>query len=149
MTFGFYSSSSVCLPDFFSNSSTASRFSVALLSFNLLLIVLISIGYVLIFYKIKFRKVDRRSKVKSDENEGTVFWRVFLIVATDIACWSPIIVLSYLKYFGYQIPEIAHPISSIVLLPINSLLNPVLYSKIESVMFKKLKSLLSCFRKVE
>ena len=146
MTFGFYSSSSVCLPDFFSNSSMASRFSVTLLSFNLLLIILISISYVLIFYKIKFRKIDKRSKNKSEENEGTVFLRMFLIVATDVACWLPIIVLSYLKYFGCQIPEIAHPISSIVLLPINSLLNPVLYSKIESILYKKIKVVVCILR---
>ena len=55
-SFGFYSSSTVCLPDFYSKSLLASNFSFVLMSFNFLLITLISIGYILIFYKIRLRE---------------------------------------------------------------------------------------------
>ena len=137
-SFGFYSSSSVCLPDFYSESFLALRFSFALLSFNLLVITVICVGYVLIFYNIQRKQVDQRTKEKSSQNEKTMFVRVFLIVATDVACWLPIIIMSFLRFLGYRVPDIAHPISSIVLLPINSLLNPVLYSKIEAFIFRKL-----------
>ena len=62
MSFGYYSSSSVCLPDFYSKSVVASAFSITLLSVNLFLIICISIGYILIFYKIKLSKVNSGSK---------------------------------------------------------------------------------------
>ena len=140
MTFGFYSSSSVCLPDFYSESFLASIYSTILLSFNFFIIIFICVGYVLIFHNIQRKKVDKSSKEKSAQNEKTMFVRVFLIVATDVVCWLPIIIMSFLRFFGYPIPDIAHSISSIVLLPINSLLNPVLYSKIEVFLFKKLST---------
>ena len=64
ITFGFYSSSSVCLPDFYSKSLLAKRFSFILMSFNLLLIVLISVGYMLIFFEITSSKVKNHSRKK-------------------------------------------------------------------------------------
>ena len=47
--FGFYSSSPVCLPDFYSKSVMTLRFSFALICFNLILIIFISVGYIFIF----------------------------------------------------------------------------------------------------
>ena len=137
-SFGFYGSSSVCLPDFYSKSETASKFSVALMSLNSLLISFIVVGYALIFYKISSQTVDKRAKKKS-EKENSVSVRIFLIMVTDVSCWLPIIVFSFASYFGYQINDVVHSLTSIVLLPINSLLNPVLYSRIDVVLFEKLK----------
>ena len=137
-SFGFYGSSSVCLPDFYSKSETASKFSVALMSLNSLLISFIAIGYALIFYKIRSQRVDKRSK-KNSEKGKPVSVRIFLIMVTDVSCWLPIIVFSFASYFGYPIADVVHSLTSIVLLPINSLLNPVLYSRIDAVLFEKLK----------
>ena len=100
------------------------------MNFNLLLIVVISIGYILIYYKISSSRVKNVS-IKSTEQERTFMVRVSLIVVTDIVCWLPIIVFTYLSYLGYQIPDIIVPLSSIVLLPINSFVNPFLYSRVE------------------
>ena len=44
MTLGFYSSSSVCLPDFYSESSLASKFSTVLLCFNFFIDPLFVLG---------------------------------------------------------------------------------------------------------
>ena len=137
-TFGFYSSSSVCLPDFYSKSLLASRFSCVLMSFNLLMVILISVGYVLIFREIRQSKVNNLSKNRSN-NERKFMIRVFMIVATDIVCWLPIIAFTYASYLGLKIPEIVHPLSSIVLLPINSFINPFLYSKVEIVLYQFIK----------
>ena len=73
--------------------------------------------------------------------------RVILIIVTDIACWIPIIIFSYASYFGYPIPDIVHPLSSIVLLPINSLLNPIIYSQIDIILIQKLKQFQQKFQK--
>ena len=134
-TFGFYSSSSVCMPDFYSKSLLASTFSFILMSFNLLMVILISAGYVLIFKKIRKSEVKNLSKNKS-KNERNFMIRVFLIVATDIVCWLPVIAFTYASYFELKIPYITYSFSSIVLLPINSIINPFLYSKVEIILCK-------------
>ena len=147
MSFGFYSSSSACLPEFYSKSVLASRFSISLLSVNFFFIMCISIGYILIFRKIKSSKVNKCSiKKKKSEKENKLMKRIILIIVTDIACWLPIITFSYASFFGYPIPDIVHPLSSIVLLPINSLLNPTIYSKIDMLLIHKLKHLQKILR---
>ena len=80
---------------------------------------------------------NRNSKVQT-----RLMVRIFLIVFTDVAGWLPVIVFTYASYLGYKIPEVIHPIFSIILLPINSLLNPVLYSRIKTVLFKLFKEII-------
>ena len=145
LPFGFYSSSPVCLPDFYSKSFSASRFSVALMTFNLFLIVVILVGYIVLSHKIRSTLVDKHFKVSRhktsvkrynrSERERMLMIRTLLIVVTDISCWLPVIIFSFASYFGYQLPEIVHPLTSIVLLPINSLINPILYSRIEVTLY--------------
>ena len=139
--FGFYSSSSVCLPDFYSKFRNASIFSIFLVSLNLFLIVGIVIGYFLIFYNIRSKTVKNHTN-RNLKVQKRLMIRIFLIVFTDVASWLPVIVFTYASYLGYEIPKIVHPVSSIVLLPINSLLNPILYSRIELILFKLFKQVI-------
>ena len=55
--------------------------------------------------------------------------RVASLVLTDCVCWVPICVTSFMSATGHDIPQTAYAITAVVLLPINSALNPVLYSK--------------------
>ena len=68
MSFGSFSASAVCLPGFYSQNSTASQFSFALMNFNKFLIVGISLGYAIIFCKLRSKKsiaIQEKSFIKS------------------------------------------------------------------------------------
>ncbi|XP_037804909.1 uncharacterized protein LOC119599248 [Penaeus monodon] len=54
--------------------------------------------------------------------------RFFCIVVTDCLCWIPIIVLKYLAMMGLDIHPKLYAYVVVVLLPINSALNPFLYT---------------------
>ena len=110
------------------------------MSLNLVMVIIISVGYVLIFKKIRKSKVNNLSKNRL-ENDRKFMLRVFMIVATDIVCWLPIIAFTYASYFGLQISDFIYSLSSIVLLPINSFINPFLYSKVEITLFKLVNNL--------
>ena len=56
--------------------------------------------------------------------------RIALLIATDCICWVPICVMGFFSVAGYFIPDTAYAITAVVLLPINSALNPLLYSRI-------------------
>jgi hypothetical protein len=58
-------------------------------------------------------------------------------------CWIPIIFMSIASYSGYHLPDIVHPISSIVFLPINSFLNPIIYSRLDRPIWRLVKKLCS------
>ena len=95
------------------------------------------------FYKIKSTSLEKSSKnssIKNSKNsskkEETMIFRVSFVIATDIACSLPIIVFSYASFFH---PAIIHSPTSILLLPINSLINPILYSKIDAALIKQIR----------
>ena len=54
--------------------------------------------------------------------------KVFLVLATDFCCWFPISLIALLSIVGVPISNTVYAVSAIVLLPINSALNPIIYS---------------------
>ena len=57
--------------------------------------------------------------------------RIARIIFTDFACWIPICVMAYIRLSGIFLEPIVYQISAVLLLPINSALNPILYSSLE------------------
>jgi len=66
---------------------------------------------------------------KCRKNANNIHSRVALLVATDCLCWLPICIIGFMSATGYAIPQAAYAITAVILLPINSALNPMLYSK--------------------
>ena len=56
--------------------------------------------------------------------------KIYRLMATDFCCWIPITIMVFINFSGTSVSDIAYVISAIVLLPINSALNPILYSDI-------------------
>ena len=54
--------------------------------------------------------------------------KVMLLIGTDGCCWIPICISAFMSYAGYQLPDTMYIASATILLPINSLLNPLIYS---------------------
>ena len=67
-------------------------------------------------------------------------WKIFRLIATDFACWVPISILSFLSISGVTLSEEAHVVSAVVLLPINSALNPLLYSDVFSHVVRSVRT---------
>ena len=56
--------------------------------------------------------------------------KIYRLMATDFCCWIPITIMVFINFSGIPVSDIAYVISAIILLPINSALNPILYSGI-------------------
>ena len=65
--------------------------------------------------------------------------KIYRLLATDFCCWVPITVMAFVNFSIARLPDIAYVISAIVLLPINSALNPVLYSDVFDKLFLKVR----------
>ena len=113
-----------------SGSETPSwAFSIVIyLGLNLLCFLAVFICYVSIFIIVKrSRRQARRSKNLS--NEIKVAAKMALIVGTDFACWVPIIIMGILSQSGaLTIPEQMYAWSVVFIMPINSSINPYLYT---------------------
>ena len=108
---------------------------------NLLFLIYIAVAYILFFKRIKKsqQNVQTARNEKAERKEMKMRKRITYIVLTDIACWLPIIVMSIVSFGGYELPDFVHPISAIILLPINSLINPIIYSRIDKTFKNYLK----------
>ena len=104
-------------------------FSIVIyLVLNLVCFLAVFICYVSIFLIVKkSRKQARRSKNLSKEIK--VAAKMALIVGTDFACWVPIIIMGILSQTGaVTIPEQMYAWSVVFIMPINSSINPYLYT---------------------
>ncbi|XP_026692535.2 G-protein coupled receptor GRL101-like [Ciona intestinalis] len=121
--FGYFGSTSVCMPNIFSTlDDEAWEFSMFLIILNFLLFIYMAICY-LVIYKINsspHRPQDGRKLKK----------RISILVATDFCCWVPVCVMACVSFSGTRLDPTAYIVSAGFLLPINSALNPIIYSKV-------------------
>uniref|UniRef100_A0A0C9Q989 RXFP1 protein n=1 Tax=Fopius arisanus TaxID=64838 RepID=A0A0C9Q989_9HYME len=90
------------------------------------LLGLITIGYV---YAGMFASIWRtRHNTPLFVGDSEFALRFFFIVLTDAACWAPIIVLKILAFLKYPVPPDLHAWVVIFVLPVNSAVNPLLYT---------------------
>lgn len=61
--------------------------------------------------------------------EDRLLWqRISRLLITDFLCWIPICITCFVSLGEVEIPSVLYKISAIILLPINSAVNPLLYS---------------------
>ncbi|XP_033638038.1 uncharacterized protein LOC117298813 isoform X2 [Asterias rubens] len=104
-------------------------FSIALfLGVNLLCFAVILICYICIFVSVKMSmKRVRRHKSRDDEVRMAI--KMAAIVMTDFICWIPVIVMGILSQSRIvEIPPETYAWVVVFILPINSSLNPYLYT---------------------
>nr|KAG5698961.1 hypothetical protein BaRGS_024882 [Batillaria attramentaria] len=93
---------------------------------NFVLFLVIGAGQALIFYNIHSSAM---ATMKGHRKEDTVIARrLFLIVCTDFCCWFPIGLMGLLASSGIPIPGVVNVLAAVFVLPINSAINPFLYT---------------------
>ena len=140
----YYGKSVMCLPlqlspDFISGWEYSIGFFAGQ---NLVLVIVIIVAYAMILGKTclskrrlanqgtKREKKARANRAVSSKRETSLAKRLVCIILTDCACWIPIIVigLKSLLEKGFTIPEDIDAWIAVFVLPINSAINPLLYT---------------------
>ncbi|KFO31690.1 Relaxin receptor 1 [Fukomys damarensis] len=127
----YYGTNGVCFPlhSEDTESTGAQIYSVAIfLGVNLAAFVIIVFSYGSMFYSVHGSTgtaTEIRNQVKK---EMILAKRFFFIVFTDALCWIPIFVLKFLSLLQVEIPGTITSWVVIFILPINSALNPILYT---------------------
>nr|KAG5689475.1 hypothetical protein BaRGS_021022 [Batillaria attramentaria] len=124
----FYSQTGICLPlpitqrDFPGQHYSFGVFIVL----NFVLFCLIGVGQVIIYRAI--RDTHKAVKTHSTQQDMAVARRLFLIVFSDFCCWFPVGVMGLLAANGTPIPGVVNVWTAIFILPLNSAINPFLYT---------------------
>lgn len=111
------------------DSKPAWYFSIILfLGINLVCFIFILICYVTIFWSHK-RSVTHSGRSSNSQEEMRIAVKMAVIVGTDFMCWVPVIIMGILSQTEIVvIPLEAYTWSVVFILPINSSLNPYLYT---------------------
>ena len=121
---GFYGNSGVCLFKYFVTDDDPQRiYSLSILFLNFFCFVVITVSYILVLV------VSRsNSNARHVAQMNTALQRkISLIILSDACCWIPFIVIGLL-HFGRQIDASSlYDVCSIIVLPVNSLINPIIY----------------------
>ena len=128
--FGFYSRSAVCLPLQLSGGRPAGwEYSVTFfVCLNFISFTFILVAYITMFWTVK--RSSRAARSTNLNKESAMAKRLVFIVMTDFCCWMPIIIINILSLTGnFDDPnKIAYVWIAVFVLPLNSSLNPILYT---------------------
>ncbi|KAM9741626.1 relaxin receptor 1 [Menidia menidia] len=127
----FYGTNGVCFPLHSEQPETAWAhvYSIVIfLGLNLVAFLIIVFSYASMFYNIQRTGTQTTKYSNHIKKEVTIAKRFFSIVITDSLCWIPIFILKILSLMQVEIPGTISSWVVIFILPINSALNPILYT---------------------
>ena len=129
---------------------------ILFLGVNLICFLIITIAYTAIFFKFRAshqRMKESRANMTGNE-EMNMALRMAVIVGTDLMCWMPVIIMGILSQTGaITIQPFMYAWTVVFILPINSSINPYLYTIFSLVSDRRSKgkaisvSTVSCFSK--
>ena len=125
--FGYYGETSVCMPRFYVAYGESSwEFTLAIITLNFLCFVFMAVLYFII-HKHSTASSANLETNRPNNQAATMQKRIARIIATYFCCWIPICIMAYVR-LGVEFSDIAYQISAALLLPINSAMNPLLFS---------------------
>ena len=124
----FYGQTSICLPLPVTRKSFPGQryaFNIMIL-LNFALFVFIALGQAAIFVTVRTSSLKSSSGKQS--SELVLVYRLASVVVSDFLCWFPIGVLGLMAANDYPVPSEVNVALAILVLPLNSALNPFLYT---------------------
>ncbi|XP_074069298.1 relaxin receptor 2 [Macrotis lagotis] len=145
----FYGKNGVCFPLYDQTEDFRSKgYSLGIfLGVNLLAFLLIVFSYISMFCSIQKTSLQTSNVRTHIGRDVALANRFFFIVFSDAICWIPVFVIKILSLFQVEIPGTITSWIVIFFLPINSALNPILYTLTTSFFKDKLKQLLHKHRR--
>ncbi|TKC37628.1 hypothetical protein EI555_009607, partial [Monodon monoceros] len=141
----FYGKNGVCFPLYYDQTEDIGSKGYSLgifLGVNSLAFLIIVFSYTIMFCSIQRTALQTSEARSNTGREAAVANRFFFIVISDAICWIPVFVIKILSLFRLEIPETITSWVVIFFLPVNSALNPILYTLTTSFFKDKLKQLL-------
>ncbi|XP_012946873.1 G-protein coupled receptor GRL101-like [Aplysia californica] len=129
-----YNFDGVCLGLPLGDSSVPGfQFSLAVFVFlNLFLFLLIAVGQLVIYRALAEVRKSVANQTSSSAmrraQDVEISRRLFLVAATDFACWFPVGIMGLISMAGHQLGYQFYVWSAILIVPINSAINPCMYN---------------------
>ena len=130
----FYGNDGVCLFKYFvKNDDPQKEFVWVILVINFVCFLFISISYLLIIVVSKIsseRIAGTQNKNQINQRNRKLNMRIAIIIATDFCCWVPFIIICALHFLDVLDATPWYSLFSMIILPINAVINPFLYDDV-------------------
>ena len=127
----FYGNDGVCLFKYFAKNQDPQKLFVwSILVLNFICFVLISISYLFIGILSRRSSKSLGSNRQIEKRNSRMNQRIAIIITTDFLCWVPFILICILHSVEVIDATPWYSIFSMVILPINSVINPLLYDDV-------------------
>ena len=132
----FYGNEGVCLFKYFVKSNDPQRIFVwMMLSVNLMCFVIISVCYSILNMGVKrsrkavSKMMAEKSIAQVENHRGNTRLQksITRIIVTDFFCWIPLLLCCTLHSLEFMDGTVLYSLSSILILPLNSVINPMIY----------------------
>ena len=139
----FYGNAAVCLFKYFVTPDDPQRILTwCMLCLNIICFSVITIAYVIIHFistksSHQFAKTAAQKQLRNRQRR--LQRKILLIIGTDFCCWVPFIVMCCLHSLELVDASPYYSLFSIVLLPINSVINPLLYDDIFTGLISRMR----------
>ena len=129
----FYGNDAVCLFKYFvKRSDPQYSYSLMMTVINCVCFVVITLCYTFVVYMTK-KDTEKNGMIENKtrkSNQRRIQVKVTMITITDMATWIPFCILAWSYTNGADIPkEGIYQIAAVLLLPINSIMNPIIYNE--------------------
>ena len=130
----FYGNDGVCLFKYFvAKDDPQKAFVWAILNINFICFLLISVSYILISIvsKDSSRNIaGAQNRIQINQRSRKINRRIGIIITTDFCSWVPFIFICALHSIGTLDATPWYSLFSMIILPINSVINPFLYDDV-------------------
>ena len=124
----FYGNDGVCVFKYLVRQDDPQKwFSLGVLGINFACFVIISACYVIISIR-AITSSETTARNDDSQHRRDIQLKISAIIFTDFLCWIPLTMVCFLHNGNIIDATEWYPIFTIVLLPINSVINPVLYN---------------------
>ncbi|XP_076817842.1 uncharacterized protein LOC143463285 [Clavelina lepadiformis] len=141
--FGYYSSSGLCIPRFYrttGDTSDINTLSSVVITFNFVAMVYIAACYTAVFKRTTKQRVDQSNSEAQQRRQRHTQRKITALILTDMCCWLPICIMTFLSMAGVSLEPAAYAASAVILLPINSSINPIIYTDVIPRLVKAFKA---------
>ena len=134
LKFGFFNQSPLCIQNLFSSEPDESLQLLKMLYVSFLAVVIVSfsvcyIWIVFIRFKSAVHTASPAFRLKTQRDKRKLSRKVTLVISSQLLAWIPIIIATILTLSDKKIPPDFYEMAAIVLIPLNSLLNPIFHSR--------------------
>ena len=132
----FYGNDGVCLFKYFVRENDPQRFfSLAIVANNSVcfMVIISCYLYISIATHLSSQRVNQGARRKSSSRNTVLNRKITIMITTDTICWIPFIILIALHYTRIMDATDWYALSSIIILPLNAIINPLLYDNVAVV----------------